>query len=279
MNVLDTLDMLFHSKTFTLGFSIVVTVSLIALLADIIAPYPPLDFVGNVLEAPSWKHLFGTDDLGRDIFSMVVYGSRVSLIVGFLAAIFSTIIGTAIGITCGILRGIIDAITMRFIDFMLSLPYLALALAILAFLKPNIFLVVLVIVILGWVSTAKVVRAQTLTIMASPFVEAARAIGASNLHIALRHVLPNAFPVILSSLVLSVRSAILFEATLSFLGLGDPALVSWGTILFFARRAGAFILGAWWYIIPPGFMIMITVLGFTLMAIGLDEVLNPRLRR
>ncbi|RLG88223.1 MAG: hypothetical protein DRO15_03315 [Thermoprotei archaeon] len=140
-------------------------------------------------------------------------------------------------------------------------------------------IIILVIVILSWITTAKVVRAHTLSVMESLFVEAARAIGASNLHIMLRHVLPHVSPMILSSMALNVRNAILFEAALSFLGLGDPANVSWGTILFFARRAGAFALGAWWYIVPPGFLIMMTVLGFTLISIGLDEVINPRLRK
>jgi len=275
----EAIKLLFYSKTFTTGFLIVVVILFIALFADFLATYPPLEFVGEPLAPPSYQHYFGTDDMGRDIYSMVIYGSRISLIVGIVAAFLTTFLGTAIGITCGILGGLIDTFTMRVIDFLLSLPYLAVALAIVAFLKPNLGIIILIIVILSWISTAKVVRAQTLSLMRSMFVEAAKAIGASRFHIALKHILPNVFPIVLSSLVLNVRGAILFEAALSFLGFGDPENISWGTILFFARRGGAFAAGAWWYIVPPGFMIMITVLGFTLISIGLDEVLNPRLRK
>jgi len=276
---LETIKSLFKCLTFTIGFLIVLIVGIIAIFADSLAPYPPLEFVGDPLEPPSITHYFGTDDMGRDLYSMVVYGARVSLIIGLTAAILSTLVGTTVGVACGIVRGVVDAITMRIIDFLLSLPYLAVALAIIAFLKPNMAIIIIIIVALSWISTAKVVRAQALSLMESLFVEAAEAIGASRLHIALKHILPNVFPLVLSSLVLNVRGAILFEASLSFLGLGDPESISWGTILFFARRGGAFAAGAWWYIVPPGFMIMVTVLGFTLMSIGLDEVLNPRLRK
>ena len=274
----DVILDLFSNTTFTIGFMIVFAISLIALFADILSPYPPLEFVAEPLLPPSEQYPFGTDDLGRDLFSMVLHGSRISLMVGVVAAVISTIVGIAIGLTSGILKGFFDMFTMRVIDFLLSLPYLAIALAILSFLKPNMMIIIMIIVVLSWIPTAKVVRAHTFSIMESLYVEAAKSMGASRLYIAIKHVLPNFIPITLSSLVLNVRDAILFEASLSFLGLGDPGSVSWGTILFFARRAGAFAANVWWYIIPPGFMIMITVLGFTLMAIGLDEVLNPRLR-
>ncbi len=275
----EVIHLLLKSKPFMIGLILVLSVSAIAISADYISKYSPLDFVGEPFTPPTSKYYLGTDDMGRDIYSMTVYGSRVSLIVGLTAAVLTTLLGMSIGIISGMNRGIIDAIIMRIIDFLLAIPYLVIALSILAFLKPNLFIIILIIAVLGWISTAKVVRAQTITVMESAFVESAEAIGASQLHIALKYVIPNVIHVVLSSLVLNVRDAILFEASLSFLGFGDPRYVSWGTMLFFARRGGAFAAGAWWCIIPPGLMIMITVLGFTLMAVGLDEVLNPRLRK
>jgi len=274
----NILSQLFSSKVFVVGFLIVVGIGLIALLADYIAPYSPLKFVGKPLTPPNNVYLFGTDDMGRDIFSMTIYASRISLSIGFIAAILTTLLGMSIGLISGMVGGILDALLMRSIDFLLSLPYLAVALVILAFFKPNLYIIIIVIVILSWISTAKIVRANTITVKEENFIEAAKAVGGSRLYITIRHVIPNIMHAVLSSLVLNVRGAILFEASLSFLGFGDPKFISWGMMLFFARRGAAFAAGAWWYIVPPGFMIMITVLGFTLLSVGLDEVLNPRLR-
>ena len=265
-------------NSLALGIVIIAFIVLLAIFADKLTPYKPLDMIGEPLQPPSRMHLLGTDDMGRDLLTMVVYGSRVSLLIGVLAAILATAIGTIIGLLSAVIGGKLDVLISRSIDFVISLPYLAVALAILAFLKPSIWVIVVVIAALGWVTPAKVVRTSTLTVLGMPYVEAAYALGSSKLWIVWKHVLPGVKPFILSSMVLNVRSAILFEASLSFLGMGDPSHVSWGTILFYARRAGAFMLGAWWWIIPPGLMIMLTVLGFTLIAIGLDRVLNPRLR-
>jgi len=265
-------------NSLALGIVIIAFIVLLAIFADKLTPYKPLDMIGEPLQPPSRMHLLGTDDMGRDLLTMVVYGSRVSLLIGVLAAILATAIGTIIGLLSAVIGGKLDVLISRSIDFVISLPYLAVALAILAFLKPSIWVIVVVIAALGWVTPAKVVRTSTLTVLGMPYVEAAYALGSSKLWIVWKHVLPGVMPFILSSMVLNVRSAILFEASLSFLGMGDPSHVSWGTILFYARRAGAFMLGAWWWIIPPGLMIMLTVLGFTLIAIGLDRVLNPRLR-
>jgi len=278
-NILKMIKQILKQKIFLTGLIIIITIILIASLADILAPYPPLKLVGNTFNPPSLNFYLGTDDMGRDIYSMIIYGSRTSLIIGITAAIFTTLLGTIIGIFSGVFRGILDTLLMRSIDFLLSLPYLVVALVLVAFLQPNIGIIILIIVILSWIPTAKVVRSKALSIMESGFVEAAISIGASRIHIALKHVLPSTLPIIISSLILSIRDAILFESTLSFLGFGDPTYISWGTILFFARRGAAFVAGAWWCVIPPGFMIMLTVLGFTLMSMGLDEILNPRLRQ
>ena len=275
----ENILLLFSSKSFVIGFLIVLIITIIAIFADYLIRYPPLEFVGKPFTPPSSKYLFGTDDMGRDIYSMTIYASRVSLLIGSIAAILTTLLGMFVGLSSGMIGGLYDILMMRSIDFLLSLPYLALALVILAFLKPNLYIIILVIVILSWISTAKIVRADTMVVKELPFVEAARSMGGSKLYITIRHVTPNVIHAVISSLVLNVRNAILFEASLSFLGFGDPKHISWGAILFFARRGGAFAAGAWWYIIPPGFMIMITVLGFTLLSIGINDVLNPRLRR
>jgi len=275
----ENILLLFSSKSFVIGFLIVLIIAIIAIFAVYLIRYPPLEFVGKPFTPPSSKYLFGTDDMGRDIYSMTIYASRVSLLIGSIAAILTTLLGMFVGLSSGMIGGLYDILMMRSIDFLLSLPYLALALVILAFLKPNLYIIILVIVILSWISTAKIVRADTMVVKELPFVEAARSMGGSKLYITIRHVTPNVIHAVISSLVLNVRNAILFEASLSFLGFGDPKHISWGAILFFARRGGAFAAGAWWYIIPPGFMIMITVLGFTLLSIGINDVLNPRLRR
>jgi len=221
--------------------------------------------------------LMGTDHLGRDLFSQLVYGARLSLFVGLFSAVLSVVIGLLIGLISGYLGKVVDEILMRFTDALLVLPTLPLLLVLIAVLGPSVWNLIMVIGILGWMGFARMVRSQTLSLKERPFVEAAKAVGAGKWHIISRHVLPNVMNLVYVSLALSVPSAILGEAALSWLGLFDPTVVSWGRMLHDAQ----FFEGTerWWWIIPPGMSIALVSLSFILIGYTLDEILNPKLRQ
>jgi peptide/nickel transport system permease protein len=254
----------------------------VALLAPLIANSSGLDPTrseGLPMQPPSLKYPFGTDELGRSVLTLTIWGSRISLLVGFLATLLSIFIGAVVGIAAGYRGGWTDAGLMRFTDWFLVIPFLPLAIVLAAILGQSIWNIVLVIGVTSWAGTARVVRAQTLSVKERPYVERARALGAGGLHLVTRHILPNVFPLIFANTILVVAVAILSETTLSFLGLGDPLHVSWGTMLHFAFEEGAATTGAWWYLLPPGVAIVLVVLAFTMCGYALDEILNPRLRR
>jgi peptide/nickel transport system permease protein len=253
------------------GLAILTVFVILALFADVLAPESRLSVThapGAPLEPPSAQFWLGTDELGRSVLDLVIQGSQISLLVGFLATAISILIGALVGITAGYFGGWTDVILMRLTDWFLVVPFLPLAIVLAAF----------VIGIVTWPGTARVVRAQVLTLKERPYVERARALGASDRQIIGRHILPNVFPLIFANTILVVAVAILTEATLSFLGLGDPFSVSWGSILESAFAEGAISLGAWWYLVPPGLCIVLVVLGFTMCGYAFDEILDPRLR-
>jgi peptide/nickel transport system permease protein len=254
-----------------------------AFAAPILANASGLDVTKTLnnptLAHPSWQFPFGTDDTGRSVLTLVIWGSRVSLIVGFAATVVTMLIGSVVGIWGGFRGGWVDSVLARVTDFFLVIPWLALAIVLAAILGPTLLNIIIVIGITSWPSTAAIVRAQVLTVKERPYVERARALGASDWHLITRHVLPNVFPVIFANTVLTVSIAILSETTLAFLGLGDPTRVTWGTIIEFAFDAGATSIGAWWWLIAPGLAIVLVVLAFTMCGYALDEILNPRLRQ
>jgi peptide/nickel transport system permease protein len=265
-----------------IGLGILVTIVAMALLAPVISDAKELDVV-NTVDNPTWAKPWdfaplGTDNFGRSVWAQFVWGARISLVVGLAATIVAIVIGSVVGILSGFYRGILSAVLARLTEWFLVIPFLPLAIVLAAILGPSIENLILVIGITSWPSTARLVRAQVLTLKERPYVERSRALGASNRHLMGRHVLPNVSPIILANLTLTVPIAILSETTLAFLGLGDPSRASWGKMLEEAFNAGALGRNAWWYFLPPGLGIMAVVLAFTLIGTALEEILDPRLR-
>jgi peptide/nickel transport system permease protein len=270
------------SKMGIAGLAILVVFLAMAVFAPLLASVDGLDVTkatGPILAGPSWEYPLGTDDLGRSVLTLVIWGSRISLLVGLMAAFVSMLVGSALGIFAGYRGGVWDSILMRFTDWFLVIPWLALAITLASILGQSLFIIIMVIGLTSWPWTARLVRSQTLSIRERPYVERARGLGASDRHLIKKHVLPNVFPVIFAQTILSIALAILAESTLSFIGLGDPLRVSWGAILELAFEAGAPTLGAWWWIGAPGVCIVLVVLAFTMCGNALDEILNPRLRQ
>jgi len=253
---------------------------IVAVIGPIVYKYDPMDFGSgaDVFNPPSMKHLLGTDDMGRDVLGALMAGSGISLTVGILATIISMILGATIGVVSGYYGGKIDAFLMRLTDVFLVLPWLPLMLVLAAILGSSIWNIILVIGLTGWASTARVVRAQTLSIKERQFIERAKAIGASSGHIMFKHILPNVFPLIFANTILVSAEAILSETTLSFLGMGDSLHPSWGMMLHYAFESGAASIGAYWFLLPPGICVILVVLSFTFLGYAFDELLNPKLK-
>jgi oligopeptide/dipeptide ABC transporter ATP-binding protein len=255
----------------------------VAIFAPLLAPTDPYEpvrvSIDDIYAEPSSAHLLGTDDAGKDVLSALVYGSRVSLIVGFSAAFISLLIGGTIGLVAGYFGRALGNFLMRVTDFFLVIPDLALQIVIVAIVGQSLRNIIIVIGALGWTTTARLVRAQTLSVKERKFVFRARALGAGDFHILRRHIVPQVLPLMVANTVLVISLAILSESTLAFIGLGDPTVISWGQMLNFAFARGAVSAGAWWALIPPGLAIVWVVLATTLLGNALEELLNPRLGR
>ena len=233
---------------------------------------------GPRLDPPSLEYPFGTDDQGRSVFTLTLHGSKISLLVGLSATAITMVIGSAVGLIAGFRGGWTDQLLMRITDWGLVIPWLMLAISLASIFGQSLFVIILVIGLTTWPSTARLVRSQTLSVRERPYVERSRALGASNWQLVSRHVLPNVMPVIMANTVLIVAIAILSETALSFLGLGDPLSKSWGSILEDASSGGAATRGAWWWLGAPGLCIVLVVLAFTMIGFALDQIINPRLR-
>jgi peptide/nickel transport system permease protein len=259
------------------GLSMILLIFLVAGSASFIAPHDPgKTNVSLKLKPPSFQHFLGTDQLGRDIFSRMLHGSRISLSVGFVAVAISIFIGILVGSVAGYYGGWVDSILMRFVDIMLCFPTFFLILTVVALLGPSIFNIMLVIGITSWMGTSRFVRAEFLSLRERDFVQAAKALGMGDRRIIFRHILPNALAPVFVTATLDVATAILVEAGLSFLGFGvQPPAPSWGNILTEGRT---YIFDAWWLTLFPGFAILMTVLSFNLLGEGLRDALDPRLR-
>ncbi|HUV74393.1 MAG TPA: ABC transporter permease [Anaerolineae bacterium] len=263
------------------GALMLFSVVFVAIFAPWLAPYDPdvkIDIdPEDLLAPPDVEHLLGRDDAGKDVLSQLIYGARVSLTVGFVASFMSMFIGTTVGLIAGYIGGRIGNALMRLTDFLLVIPDLPLMLVIISIWGRGLWKIIFVIGMLGWTYNARLVRSQVLSIRERQFVLRARAIGAGSLRIILRHIFPQVLPLILAQAVLSVSGAIIAESSLSFLGLGDPTLVSWGMMLNFAFER-AISRMAWWFLLPPGFAIVWVSVGLIMMGTTLEEIVNPRLR-
>jgi peptide/nickel transport system permease protein len=259
------------------GLALVLGLFAVALLARWLAPYDP-DFIDlkQVLMPPSPAHLLGTDTLGRDVLSRIIFGARVSLLVGFVAVGIATLIGVLVGALAGYYGGVLDQILMRLVDLMLCFPTIFLILAVIAVLGPSIWNIMAVIGLTSWMGVARLVRAEFLSLREREFVVAARALGASDARLIWRHLLPNALTPVMVSATLGVAGAILVESALSFLGLGvQPPTPSWGNMLTMGKDN---IEIAWWLSVFPGLAILVTVMSYNLLGEGIREAIDPRLR-
>ncbi len=269
----------FRSNRFAVAGAIVVAfLFLISFLAPYITPYDLAKIDAyHVLMPPSAHHWMGTDELGRDVFTRVIYGARISLMVGFVAVGIAVVIGTLIGLVSGFYGSWIDSTLMRFVDIMLCFPTFFLILAVIALLGPSIWYIMIIIGVTSWMGVARLVRAEVLSIRERDFILAARSIGASDLRIIFRHVLPNSMGPVLVSATLGVAGAILTESALSFLGIGvQPPTPSWGNILTSGKD---YIEFAWWLSLYPGLAILVTVLAYNLLGEGIRDAMDPRLHR
>lgn len=267
-----------NNVMFWLGMAIVVAMSFAAIFAPLLAPYPPdLPHLNHILEAPCSAFPLGTDRLGRDVLSRLLYGGRVSLWVGFVAVGISVSIGTVLGLLSGYFRRWVDELIMRLVDIMLCFPSFFLILAVIAFLEPNLTNIMIVIGLTSWMGCARLVRAETLSLREREFVASARLSGCSTKRILICHILPNAMAPLLITATLGIAGAILTESSLSFLGLGvQPPTPSWGNMLMDGKIA---IEIAPWLSIYPGLAILVTVLGYNLLGESLRDIFDPRLKR
>ncbi|MEX0990212.1 MAG: ABC transporter permease [Actinomycetota bacterium] len=273
-----------HSPMGVTGLVTLLVFVVIAVAAPLLADPSSIDptetITTNPLNAaPSSEFWLGTDDVGRPVVSLLIWGARISLLVGLTATVGTMLIGSIVGLAGGFAGGRLDGVLNALTNWFLVIPWIALAAVMATILGASVANIILVIAVTSWAGTARLVRAQTLTVRERPYVERARALGAGSWHLVTRHVFPNVFPVIFANTILTVALAILSETTLSLLGLGDPRSVSWGQTIGEAFDAGALTAGQWWWLLPPGVCVMLVCLAFTMCGYALDEIVNPKLRR
>ena len=273
--------LLWEDRLGRVGLVLLAISAFAAIFGPMLFPFDPAAVgadASSILQPPSSEYWLGTDELGRDVFSQFLAGARISLFVGLMATMNSTIIGAGIGITSGYFMGAIDSVLMGITDFFLVVPALPFMIALGAIFGQSLLIIIVVIGLLSWPRTARIVRSQTLSLRQRQYVARARSLGASNTRIIAKNITPHVMQLIVANTILVVAGCILAEATLSFIGLGDPDRISWGSSLHFAFVSGAIGRGAWWYFLPAGLGILVVVLGFTLVGHAFERIDNPRLR-
>lgn len=270
------LNMFRVNRAALMGLILIILIALMALFAPIVARYDPnaLD-LANMRKAPSLAHWFGTDDMGRDVFARVVYGSRTSLMIGFIPSLISLALGTVLGLMAGYLGKVADGVIMRVADVVLAFPSLLLAMVVMYTLGASLLNMFIALSIINWAGTARVVRAQTLSIKEKEFVEAARSMGVSPARIVFRHILPNCLPNLIVLFTLDIPGAIMWESSMSFLGVGDPNAASWGLMV---SQGKSYAYMCPWLILAPGLAILITVMAFNFLGDGLRDAIDPYMK-
>jgi peptide/nickel transport system permease protein len=251
---------------------------LIAIFAPLLAPYSIHQKTGAIYEAPSSAHWLGTDDGGVDMLSLMIYGSRVSLEVGFAAALVAMIIGGTVGVVSGFFGGGIDVLLMRITDIFLVIPDIPLVIVVAAIFGRNLLNIILIIGIIYWTSTARLIRAQVKSVRERVYVKRARSIGAGNNRLVFKHVLPQVAPLLIANTVLMIALAVFLETYIAFLGLGDPSTISWGKLIENSFLGNAVLNNAWWAVVPPGLAVTVVILACTMVGQSMEDALNPRLK-
>jgi len=272
------MHLLLHTWRGRFGVGVLGLAIFVAIFGSLIAPQDPNASSLETLAAPSWSHPLGTTESGADVLSQLLVGARVSIVVGFAAALISAVLGAVVGLAGGYFGGWTDRILDALENWFLVIPTLPLMIVLASLLDPSLTVLIAVIGLTSWAGTGRIVRAQVLTLRERAFVERAKALGAKDGYIIRTHILPNTLPLIFANTVLIVAVAILSEAALSFLGLGDPTRISWGTMLENAFNNSAPSAGAWWYVIPPGLCITLVVLAVSMIGYLFEEYVNPRLQ-
>ena len=270
------LSMFRANKAALLGLIMILLIVLMSIFAPLIARYDPnaLDLT-SMRKAPSWEHWFGTDDMGRDVFARVVYGSRTSLMIGFVPSLISLVLGTVLGLMAGYLGKVADELIMRLADVVLAFPSLLLAMVVMYTLGASLLNMFIALSIINWAGTARVVRAQTLSLKEKEFVEAARSMGVSRFKIVFRHILPNCLPNLIVLFTLDIPGAIMWESSMSFLGVGDPNAASWGLMV---SQGKGYAYMCPWLILAPGIAILLTVMAFNFLGDGLRDAIDPYMK-
>ncbi len=249
-----------------------------ALLAPVIAPYDPHAITGAPLSPPDQEHLLGTNDLAQDVFSRLIWGTRATLLLGFLGAAIVAVLGTAIGIVSGYYGGIVDEAVMRIIDVAMTIPIFPLLLILTMFFRPGIYVTAVLMGLLGSFQGVRVIRSQALSLAVADFVTGTKALGARDGYIMVRHILPNVLPLVGVKFIFSAQRFMLLGIGLGFLGIGDPGVVDWGQMINRASQNGAIILGLWWWLIPPGLAVTLISLALAWFGYACEDEINPRLR-
>ena len=251
---------------------------LVAVAAPLLSPYSPTTKVGGVYERPSSAHWLGLDDGGIDMLTILIWGARVSLLVGFAASLMAMLIGGTVGIVSGYMGGKTDAVLMRVTDYFLVIPDVPLMIVVAAIWGQSLFNIVVIIAVIYWTSTARLIRSQVKSVREQVYVKRARSLGASNSRLIMKHVLPQVTPLLVANTVLTVATAIFAETYIAFLGLGDPSQVSWGKLIQNSLSGGAIFSDAWWAIVPPGICVTLVILACTMIGQSMEDAMNPRLK-
>lgn len=273
--LMDSLKSMLRSNPAALaGLIVIVVLSLMAILAPLIAPYDPAAIdLANRLSGPSWQHPFGTDEIGRDVFTRVMYGGRISLMIGLVPSFIALVVGTLLGLISGYYGGKVDFVIMRLADVVLAFPSLLLAMVIMYILGANLINLFIALSVINWAGTARVVRAQTLSLKEKEFIEAAQSMGVKRWKIMLRHILPNCVPNLIVLFTLDIPGSILSEASLSFLGVGaQPPTASWGLMVNLGKQ---YAYNCPWMILAPGFAVLVIVMAFNFLGDGLRDAIDP----